>query len=531
MENHRHQLLVAATALYLVIPALIFAYGWLRSPFEIISLLLIVIFIAVSLRDIYRLVGKAGLRLALKVNGRLSRSFILLCLAFVLIGLWFLFSGSGGFGYQNYDHKVNNALLRDLIIQPWPLTAFLHGVSTPIVYYLGYYLPIAVIGKLLGWKIANLFAFLWTYIGIVLSFIWFLKLGRIKIENRVSRALGLVLMFCLAGGLDYVGFYLVRGNAFYIANHIEFWAGYFQYSSNTTLIYWVPQHTVAAWLMTGMVVDSLYESYNLRYLGMVLATGILTSPFGVFGNVPFLVIVFIRYLFSKDRRTLFTRTSLIFNVASIWVAIMHLLYLTSNQLAFPQGWIWTFVNDRLSLIRTLIYFWILEFMLLTCLVLVFIWLGIRLSQPVSKESAIPKWQNRFLLLKRQFDIDPPLFCLFLISLVVLILLPLYKMGQIDNLVMRGSIPSLFIFWIFVTKVVIDANIWIKLRLNFLYVLIIMTILLGFFPAISEISRSILHYHFGPPDISSVPMTSKLDKRDKLQRTGSMDSVFFRYIAK
>jgi len=224
--------------------------------------------------------------------------------ALIILAIWLFFSGTGGFGYQTLDYRASNALLKDLIVQDWPLTAQIREVETSIVYYVGYCLPAALVGKTSGWTAANVFIFLWTSVGIALSCVWFWKICAVDLKKRKRRVLALSLLFCLSGGLDFVGYHVFRGNAFDLTAHIEWWVYYFQYSSNTTLIYWVPQQTIAAWLLTGIVVSSICEPTNLKCLGVSIASAIIWSPFGVVGIVPYLLIIPIVYLRQGNRRHL-----------------------------------------------------------------------------------------------------------------------------------------------------------------------------------------------------------------------------------
>ena len=166
--------------------------------------------------------------------------------------LWLSLSGAGGVGYQNADYRASNAILKDLTTQPWPLRLTLDSTVTPVIYYVGYYLPAAAAGKLAGWYVANAVLFLWTAVGVFLAFAWFLRLA----GGRRASSWITALIFSFAGGLDAVGFYLLTPKPFDLDSHVDTWAGYFQYSSNTTLLYWVPQHAIAAWLITGLVLNA-----------------------------------------------------------------------------------------------------------------------------------------------------------------------------------------------------------------------------------------------------------------------------------
>jgi len=532
MEDPKQRLLRAASAIYLLFPVLLFAWGWLRPPYMILTILLITVFFAHAIRDIIYAIRVLKLQpKASPSQHRFRQKSLWIGAAFLLITIWLLFSGIGGFGFQNTDYWASNSLLKDLISQDWPLSGTMDGNPIPIVYYVGYYLPAAMVGKFLGWVPANVAIFLWSLMGISLAFLWFVKLSRVKLTRNPSRILVLALFFCLAGGLDYLGFYVFRDNVFELKKHAEAWAIFFQYSSNTTLIYWVPQHTIAAWLVISITADSLYEIQNVNYLGISVAASILWSPFGIIGATPFFLAVILVYLVPGNRKHLFNRTSILLNSLALGLGGILSFYISSNQFKFPFGILWQLVKDRLRYFKFLGAFWFVEFGFLACLILGIFMVGIYLphrSSSRTSKSHRQRWKDG---LESQFDISPQQFNLFLLSLVGLTLLPLFKMGVNNDLVMRASIPSLFILWTLVIKVVMDSHVRVKLQVELLRVLLLIVVFLGFFPGIAEISRSIKKYQFGPPAISSVLEFEELSTRDIEQRTGDDSSFFYQYLSK
>jgi hypothetical protein len=447
----------------------------------------------------------------------------MLILCFIIV--WLTFSGAGGFGFQNMDYAYHNGLLKDLIVRDWPLMAVHNHVQVHIVYNFGYYLPAAVIGKAFGWVSANIFLFLWTLSGVLLAYFWFWNLSRVRIKKNIVKLALFTTIFCLAGGLDYIGYYVLKRNTFGFRAQVEWWAGFFQYSSNTTLIYWVPQHTIAPWLIIGLIADAFYDKHNLKYLGMVLAGGILWTPFGLVGIIPYLLALGFVYLKPQNRSYLFNRSSVIFNGLSIGIGSIYLLFLGSNQFQFPVGWIWEFSDNYISLVKTLLAFWFLEFAFLGSLILLLIGMGIFFSRTFSIRN---NWHDRIDKLEREFGITSIQFCLFIISFCVLFLLPFFKMGIYNDFVMRASIPSLFIFWAFVAKIVTNVSFRIRWKFDLLYTLIIVTIFIGFFTSIAEIARSTKRYHFGPPPFGEVlPMTDM----DISERIGNDNTIFFDYFGK
>jgi hypothetical protein len=446
MEKNFKQPLRSITTIYLLLPALLFAWGWLRFPFSLVSTMFIALFMLSAILDLRRSAGalKQGVNVfsyAYK-NGNIRRH---VSLAFLLITIWMLFSGAGGFGHQNADYKASNALFKDLIDQSWPPGLSAGGIQKPIVYYVAYYLPAAAVGKILGWVPANLFLFAWTLIGALLAFIWFWGHSHISIRRKTSRIIGLAVVFCLAGGLDYIGYYVLKEKVFDLANHIDVWAGYFQYSSNTTLMFWVPQQAIAGWLLISMITDNIKQAQNVKYLGMVVACSILWSPFAVLGSLPYLLFALLLHLAPKNRKFLFNRATFFSILSSIWIGISHSLFILSNQFKFPIGLLLNKVENDIRYIQHLLAFWFVEYGFVAFIVLLFLALGILISRP-SQAKILKSLQEKLLTsLREDYNLSPIHFYLFLLCIVILTILPLYTMGTNNDLVMRASIPSLFIF--------------------------------------------------------------------------------------
>jgi hypothetical protein len=521
----KNQFLRAITTFYIVLPSFFFAYGWLRLPFAIVSILIFASFTVAVFLDAFRAFPNWKILLKTRIKQYLSPGLIAgIALVFFLTIIWLGFSGTGGFGFQNSDYVFRKALLNDLINQDWPLTAVIDGARVHIVYNIAYYLPAAAFGKAFGWAYANIFLFVWTLIGILLALAWFWNLSNIKIKNGAGKFGFVAAVFFLAGGLDIIG-YLLRGNAYILGNHIENWAEYFQYSSNTTLIYWVPHHAIASWLIIGLIVDALYNKQNLKYLGMAVAGGIIWSPFWMVGCAPYLLLTLFVYLQPKNQWHLFNWKSILYNVLSIVIGSIYLLYLGSHQLNLPMGFIWQFVDDPLSLAKHLLAFWGLEFGLLGLLILLLLVLGVLFYQ---SEPFRSRWDKRLALLEREFRITPIQLYLFIVSLIMLGVLPLFKIGTENDLVMRASIPPLFIFWAFIAKVVLDASRRVRIKFQWLYTLVLMILIIGFIPSLSEIARSAKNYHFGPPNYSKV--VTLVNSHSELD-IGREDTIFYRYLSK
>jgi len=264
---------------------------------------------------------------------------------------------------------------------------------------------------------------------------------------------------------------------------------------------------------------------------MVASCSILWSPFAVLGSVPYLLFALLHYLAPKNRKFLYNRAALFSLSTSIWVGTTHLLYIISNQFKFPIGLLLNIVENDIRYIQHLLAFWFVEYGFVAFIVLLFLAFGIIVSRPPLVKNIKSLQEKWFISLRKDYNISRIHFYLFLLCIAVLTILPLFTMGINNDLVMRASIPSMFIFWTFVSKVLIDAPIRARIRLSALHILLSTLIVLGFFSSVSEIFRSIKKYHVGPPAISDVLVTSDLGDRDIDQRSGSEDSFFFRHMGK
>jgi hypothetical protein len=532
MNNPLGTILSSTTVLYLLIPSFLFAFGWLRFPYNLISELILA-WIGIALLREWRVSFKALSRLGSEGSSLLSgwRSLRWITPVCLILTLWVTASGVGGFGFQNTDYHAANALLKDLILGDWPLTGTVDGTQVPVVYYIGYYLPAAGIGKLFGWNAANLFQFLWTLLGVWLAFGWFVRVSRVHARNDSKRLIVLGVIFALAGGLDYFGAYLLKADIFKLSRHIENWAVYFQYSSHTTLLYWVPQHAIAAWLATGLVLNVVEGEQSLKNVAVGIASAILWSPFGVVGVIPFIFTLPLIFRTAQDRRRLFRSDDIPYVAGAVWIAGIHLLFLGSNQFQFPIAILIGEVQDKIRYLKFTFAFWTLEFAALAVAIGILIIRGVRTpiasgADPQTLESSTlgARIQQRYDLLNGQL-------VGFIASVVILFVLPFFRIGVNNDLVMRVSIPAVFVFWALVAKVVMELSPEMRLKQYFLSVVVVGVILASFFPAVAEISRSISKYQLGPPEFSEVGTTFEISPRDTNQRIGSKEAFFQKYISR
>jgi hypothetical protein len=383
-------------------------------------------------------------------------------------------------------------VLAGLVEQPWPVVyemeaRGLEGRWHGLVFYIAYYLPAGAVGKLLGWTAANLALALWTALGVWLALCWFLRLIDAT-EGRRRPWVGM-LLFVFASGLDGVGILLRGGPMFRPADHLEWWAGSWQYSSNTSLLFWVPHQALGGWLTTALLLGGVVGGRSRRAAPVELAGALLWSPFVFLGALPFALLGAARSFLTVLRSW---PNWLLAPAIGVTLALYYAA-LRQDRLpgSFEGGKI---VGDQAGLF---LLFAALEFALV-----------LLLCRPRSEPDR--GWRTAWLLVGAE-----------------LLILPFFHFGLHNDLVMRASIPALFALWALAGRTLLDrqAPRWRRGALAFL-------LLLGFATPCTELNRSLTLYRVGIPDAAAVRDLPLLPSRSGIisQYFGPPDAVFFRWLA-
>lgn len=147
---------------WLGLPMLLFLCGWMRWY---ISLPLCAALIWASVSRFTRRGGAAGDGCAAGV--RLSRGYVA---AVVIIPLLLLFLGMGGFVAQHWDYQWRNAVFFDLARRDWPVV---YDAEVPrlLCYYIGFWLPSAVVSRLTGLIMpGDVAQLLWAWWGLAIGY-------------------------------------------------------------------------------------------------------------------------------------------------------------------------------------------------------------------------------------------------------------------------------------------------------------------------------------------------------------------------
>ncbi len=505
----------AMALVYLILPIIIFAFGWLKSYYAILvtAVLLIAFFLSLKKSEMAEVVFD-------------SRQRIKFLVLVGIVLLWVGLSGIGGLANQNIDHEARNAVLRDLIQFRWPLiydftvqtsshvlasSYFLTHHQAAPVYYLTYWLPAALMGKLFGWECATVALYLWTVLGVLLS----LYLFSTHIHKRISIILSMLFIFW--SGLDVAGV-LLKNHHFVWGEHLEWWAGYFQYSSNTTALFWVFNQSVPAWLALMLLLNQK-NNKSSWFIGSLCFP---YAPFPLIGMIP---IVLGLSLFGQGD-------------------------LSSNPGDVPDNRR-DVLDSVCNNIKSLITF---QNVVVPCVLLVF-WGSYYLLNPSVGGN------NRFspflLYANSDFFMNYGLFCLlefglyavvifssykkeplFLIALLSLLLIPFCHGGRTNDFAMRVSIPALLILMVYVARYLfVSTN-------RFKIIVLIVLCLIGSITPLCEIYRSVhataSHYDQRLADhvqslasLHNIIMAEKegLFKANQVMRVDPKKTFFFKYFAK
>jgi hypothetical protein len=426
---------IASAVLYLVLPLWLFLAWWVEPAAALGLGALLAIGGGLTFREVRRLSNAAALSARIPtIKAMIAVTVIAVC----LIAL----SGIGGFGYQHYDWDKHNAVFSDLVHESWPVGYTYYGHPVALVYYIAYYLPAALVGKLWGWPAANLALAIWSLGGLILALVLFLLLVH---RRRIWPAL---LVFVLFSGLDVVGSLITHspltilwperefpGAWSYWINH-DGWSAW-QYSSNVKLLFTVPNQAIAGWLITALIMLPLQTEKRSHSTLFLWGLSALWSPFITIGLAPVLWVGMLpeRSWTALEWRRSFTIQNLI---GLLFLGITALYYATKLApiaplldtgfragfyLALIDGWI-----SRLNYLLLLILFYVLEFGLFGWL----IWRARVLSRPVDRR-------------------------LFWAATGWLLFLPLWVFGAVNDLVMRASIPALWVYAVYLAQTAADAS--------------------------------------------------------------------------
>jgi len=365
---------------------------------------------------------------------------------------WSALGGAGHFFYANADWPTRDAVLRDLVVSGWPPTyGAIGGLDTILRAPVAYYLPAALLGKALGVEWADFLLFLWTALGTGLFFV--LALSRACTPRHVIIVIVVVVFF---SGMDVFGidrYFLDRPG---VTEHLEWWARIFQYSANTTQLFWVPNHALPGWLVGALMYRHWRNPEFLKVAPIAIAVTPLWSPLVTIGLAPFAIFIAAYHLWKNTWRPALRPWAWL-GAFTTFAATGYYLVLDSGTIR--SGWTIALVKPLDQLAALYLKFVLLEFGLIAAAI----------------------W-----LLQRDIIIA--------VSTGILLIVPFYMFGGANDFAMRASIPALIILCLAASEALSQVN-W-SARLNQVIPLIL-ALTFGSITAIHEISRALLFSRWAP----------------------------------
>ena len=412
--------------IYLMLPVLILLVGWFEWWFGVPFAVLVAL-------GLWQALGPARASLNWQsFSGTMRAALRPMTVGLLLIAFgWVMTTAAGGvFDVSNGDWIKHRALFLDLARGSWPvyqpywlselLVFFPEGVEISgllLRYYLGYYMVPGLLGKWFGVAALNWAVPIWTWCGIALMALLFTR------GLSAWKAVAAVAILIFFSGMDIVTLTIFEGLEWFEPSfawsgwprislgpadigHVDYWEFLdVRYSSHMIGLMWVPQHFIAGGLYVLLLVQLRRQRRFLAVSGVVVGASIFWSPFVAVSLLPMVVV-----LLKENGIRPFLRWQNL--LLSLPLVVLLITYLSSGTKDMRRNWL--LENTALEYVMgSLPATYLLEFLILAILLVLL----------------------RPRLLREPF---------FIACLVTLLLLPWYSYGRNNDLVLRVSIPPLFL---------------------------------------------------------------------------------------
>lgn len=414
-----YKLFFTLAVIYLTLPVVIFFLGYLKIWFGLLFSAVIIAGAFIAIRDCIK--DPDGNKLELDNDISFPLSFIVIASVFALAVT--ITNGVGEYVWGPFDHAYRRAIFNDLINYKWPVIYDPATQTIPevieflnlkndqgFVYYFAYWLPSAVIGKLFGFEAGNISLVIWNSLGLFLIII-----GMCKYIKKASY--GTLFMLLCFSGLDVIPYLINTIHPYDGWGWIEGWVPCVSFISNFNNLENVYNQAVPCYLIVTLVL----LAKNNRSLGYVGSLLFAYSPWATIGLlIPALARVLGKDLQAAGKKrsalNVFTYNNLAIPVLMLFV--FGSFYGTKSGELTSRGFLWEYYGGS---ILTFIIVYILLFLV----------------------EVFPS----FIFVLKEHKSDPMLWS----AVSVLLILPFFFLSEGNNLVMRGSMPALFILCIFMAQ--------------------------------------------------------------------------------
>ena len=510
-DSQSISLLHRLSIIYLSLPLAIWLLGWFHWWFGVLAVALLVAalwaFLATLGRSEYAAVRewmeRRRARRAQPTESRRQRrrrmreehsdpantttgfnpAFITIPVILVVAAIWVMLSGAGGYAdVANADWNKHRGVFSALGTLSWP--AYLptrDELPDPILrYYLGYYMVPGLLAKVFGEQALTWAIGLWTWAGASLALLLFTR------HFTRWAVLAAATVFILFSGMDALRWIFHGGLEIFGYSTLE-WNNSdidMQYTAITTGLIYVPQHLIPAVIATMLFIQLWRDQALVAASGVIVVITAFWSPFVALGLLPIAALIALH----QGVRPFLSWQNL---ACALPLAALLATYLLSGFGAIERGWLWQ-RHEWSELASFVPLFLLAEFLILAAL----LWL---LSPALRRNG------------------------LFIVSLAVMVLLPLYTYGIFNDLLMRVSLPAVVIVCLCAATILVSNGSNIKrltLRQGALTALVILVLAIGAVTPYVEVRRSVIQwsdYHFPWGEIEPSPTDAFATISDEIFR--------------
>jgi hypothetical protein len=389
----RAKTLRTLSIIYLMLPNFVFYYSWTTTSIAVAGIVLLVYILFDEFKE-----PSFGTEAAFDLKDIL----IVLTFALILTAI----SGINGYFYQSKDYWAHNAKFQELFTYRWPVR-LPDDTSAVISYYYGFYVVPSLFSKLAG-HISEVVIFFWTFIGLALGIGWLY----LSVHKKI---LYVWLILCL-GDLPRVFMALLNLFSGSLYSLDEFGIENWSVFEN---LFWVPNQVIPALIIAGMFMYVLLKNGNISLLVLPIALSFWWAIFPAFVGGLLVAILVIREWI--DSRFNIEWDVVIRKVFLPFIACVPVLILFFSHETIPvSGFLWEFDLDMNNMIKMYAA---------NILINVALFFGTYLY-----------------IRKVQGNVLKPLP--FYISIFLCLVFPLYRMGEVNDLLIRGMMPVLVIVGIY-----------------------------------------------------------------------------------
>jgi hypothetical protein len=423
---------------YVTAPALFFVIGWMK--------LIVALPIALGLLACLFLTIREQSKS--KWDGpKLLVSNKWLLISFLFVALWLFMSGISGVTYQNEDHQYRNAIFSDLMSHNWPVTYHisdsasvesLQGKETMMAYYIGFWLPSAAVGKLLGVSCGKIFLYTWTLLGVLLIFYF-----TCRYLKKFSFPILLTAIF-FGNVLMLPAFKYFSIEDVLINGRGNWTKGLLLGDSMHNGVYWVYNQYVIPILVLTLLLNRISTKNSLFIYSIVFFQG----PFAFIGLAPILSWLALSQVGKKGEAfiSVLKNHMSIQNIFGI-IVLLPIFYLSMAGNTAAQN-----IEIIKPKLKIAIVFFPCAFMLIAAIL-------------------FPKYKK-----------EP----LYYICIILLCIVPFIRIGKGADFALRASIPAMYVLMLFTVRLLIEEG-FSKLKpLAFIYVC------LSAMPSLLSLTRSVVY---------------------------------------